>query len=581
MDIFDFIRMLGGLSLFLFGMNIMGQALERRAGGSLRLLLEKMTKNKFTGLLTGIGITAVIQSSSAATVMVVGFVNSGLMSLSQAINVIMGANIGTTVTAWILSLAGIQSSNPFIELLSPAYFTPVVALIGIILFMVSKSDRKKDDGTILLGFAVLMFGMESMTGSVSGLAAIPWFRNLFLLFQNPFLGMAAGAVLTALIQSSSASIGILQALAITGDVTYSSAIPIIMGQNIGTCLTAMLSGMGANINAKRTALVHLSFNVLGTVFYLTLFVILKTLIPMPFLNESASLFGIAVVHSAFNILCTLLMLPLSSVLERLVIFLVPDGNKDEERVELDERLFATPPIALKQCEVTAIKMADIAFDSLKESLKLMDSFDMQTFSKIERDEERSDHYEDILGTYLIKLSALKISREDSEEAAKLLKVIGDFERISDHAYSIAKSSRELNEKRLSFSDEGKRELGVLSMAVNEILSLTLASFKSNDKEIAKKVEPLEETIDLLKEKIRTHHILRLQQNICSAESGFVLSDILTDLERVSDHCSNIAGCIIDVFDGNLNLHESLRKLKKGNKSFDSSYSKYIEKYKLT
>ena len=430
MDIFQFLTMLGGLSLFLFGMNVMGQALERRAGDQLRSLLGKMTSNRAAGLLTGLLVTAVIQSSSATTVMVVGFVNSSLMTLRQAINVIMGANVGTTVTAWILSLAGISSGNVFVKLLKPSSFTPILALIGIINYMFCKSDKKKDTGLILLGFATLMFGMETMSGAVSGLRDVPGFRNLFLMFQNPVLGVLAGAVLTAIIQSSSASVGILQALAVTGQVSFGAAIPIIMGQNIGTCVTAMLSAIGANKNAKRAAMVHLSFNVIGTLVWLTVFCLVKAIFAPAILGEAATLLGIAVAHSVFNVLCTVLMLPMSSLLEQLVCRIVPDDKKPEVVCELDERLLTTPPVALARCKEVAEDMANCAVAAMKQSIASLKEYTPELGAEVRRLEDKTDHYEDILGTYLVKLSTRRISRDDSNEAAKLLKVIGDFEPVS-------------------------------------------------------------------------------------------------------------------------------------------------------
>lgn len=438
MDIFNALTMIGGLCLFLFGMNIMGQALERRAGDKLRLLLGKLTTGKIAGLLTGLGVTSVIQSSSATTVMVVGFVNSGLMTLKQAVNVIMGANIGTTVTAWILSLAGIDSGNIFIKLLKPTSFTPVLALVGIIFYMFCKSSKKKDTGMILLGFATLMFGMETMSEAVSGLGNVPAFQNLFILFRNPVLGVLAGAFLTAVIQSSSASVGILQALAVTGQVSYGAAVPIIMGQNIGTCVTAMISSVGANKNAKRAAMVHLSFNVIGTAVWLTVFCIVKAVFSPVLLNESASLFGIAAAHSAFNILCTALMLPLTDFLEKLVIKLIPDSKRQENKTELDERLLATPSIALERCHEVASDMAKTAVSALSDGLTSLYKYTPELAETIRKKEDMTDRYEDMLGTYLVHLSSKQISGQDSAEAAKLLKIIGDFERIADHGCESAR-----------------------------------------------------------------------------------------------------------------------------------------------
>ncbi len=580
MSIFDVLTMIGGLSLFLFGMSVMGQALERRAGEKLRTLLGRLTTNKAAGLLTGLVITAVIQSSSASTVMVVGFVNSGLMTLKQAINVIMGANIGTTVTAWLLSLAGIDSGNVFVNLLKPASFTPVLALIGIIFYMFCKDDRKNDTGMILLGFATLMFGMDTMSGAVSGLRDIPEFQNLFVMFQNPVLGVLAGAVLTAIIQSSSASVGILQALAVTGQVSYGAAIPIIMGQNIGTCVTAVLSAAGANKNAKRAALVHLSFNVIGTTVWLTVYWLVKLTAAPAFLNESVSLFSIAVAHSVFNVLCTVLMLPMSGFLEKLVNRLVPDTREPETLSELDERLLNTPSIALERCREVAADMAETSFNALKDSIACLKEYSPKLAAGVRRREEKTDHYEDILGTYLVLLSAKQSSEFDNMEAAKLLKNIGDFERISDHAVNLVEAVEEMQGKGLVFTGSAKTEIEVISSAVNEILDLSLSCFLTNDPETACMVEPLEEVIDQLKEQMRMRHILRLQQGNCTIDAGFVWSDVLTDLERTADHCSNIAGCVIDMAQHNMNLHESLENLRNNSEEFHRRFQAYAGKYAL-
>ena len=578
MNIFDILTLIGGLSLFLFGMSIMGQALERRAGGNLRQLLGRLMTNRAAGLLTGLGITAVIQSSSATTVMVVGFVNSGLMTLKQAINVIMGANIGTTVTAWVLSLAGIDSGSVVVSLLKPSSFTPVLAMIGIVFYMFCRNDRKKDTGMVLLGFATLMFGMESMSGAVSGLREVPAFRNLFILFKNPILGVLAGAVLTAAIQSSSASVGILQALAVTGQVSYGAAIPIIMGQNIGTCATAMLSSVGANKNAKRAAMVHLSFNVIGTAVWLTVFCLIKAVRSPAFLDEGASLLGIAVAHTVFNVLCTILMLPLSGFLERLVNRLVPDAKQPEIQSELDERLLAAPPIALERCREVAADMAQTAVSALKLSMSCLRNDAPELAASVREKEEKTDYYEDILGTYLVKLSEKQVSASDSAEAAKLLKMIGDFERISDHAVNLLGSADEMREKGMVFTEAAASELEVITSAVNEILDLSLAAFLRDDLQAASMVEPLEQVIDQLKEEMRTRHILRMQQGACSIEVGFIWSDLLTSLERTSDHCSNIAGCVIDMANHNMNLHESLRSVRNDSQVFQENFSAYVGKY---
>ena len=581
MDIFDVLTLIGGLSLFLFGMSLMGQALERRAGGQLRSLLEKLTTGKLAGLLTGLGVTAVIQSSSATTVMVVGFVNSGLMTLKQAINIIMGANVGTTVTAWILSLAGIDSGNLFIQLLKPSSFTPVLSLIGIVFYMFCKDAKRKDTGMILLGFATLMFGMETMSGAVSGLRDIPAFQQLFVMFKNPVLGVLAGAALTAVIQSSSASVGILQALAVTGQVSYGAAIPIIMGQNIGTCVTAMLSSVGANRNAKRAAMVHLSFNVIGTAVWLTAFCLLRAALRPTLLDEPASLVGIAMAHSVFNILCTALMLPLSGFLERLVKVLVPDTRKPEVFEELDERLFATPSVALERCHTLTSIMAETAVSSLKDALASLRDDSPELALSIREKEDKTDYYEDILGTYLVNLSARQISEADSREAAKLLKVIGDFERIADHAVNILESAEELRKKEIQFTGAATDELTIISRAVSDILDLSLEACLQNDLATAAKVEPLEQVIDLLKEQLRTRHILRLQKGDCTIDAGFTWLDLLTNLERTADHCSNIAGCVIDAAHDTMNLHQSLREARNNSEVFQEMYREYRRKYALT
>ena len=578
MTIFDVLTLIGGLCLFLFGMSVMGDALERRAGGSLKKLLAKLTQNKIAGFLTGLGVTAVIQSSSATTVMVVGFVNSGIMSLKQSIGVIMGANIGTTVTAWILSLGGISGDNIFVQLLKPTSFTPVLALIGTAMLMFGKTSKKKDTGTILLGFATLMFGMDTMSGAVSGLADVPAFQNLFIMFRNPVLGVLAGAILTAIIQSSSASVGILQALSATGQVSYGAAVPIIMGQNIGTCVTALLSSFGTNKNAKRAAIVHLSFNVIGTVIWLSVFSLISSLLKPALLDASASYFGIAVAHSAFNIACTALLLPMSSLLEKLAIKLVPDTNKMDEVAELDERLLVTPPIALARCNTLVCEMAESSVTALKNGMNMLLKYNADTAEEIRAYEEKADHYEDILGTYLVKLSRNQISDSDSTEISKLLKVIGDFERISDHAINILESAEELKEKDIRFTDDAKAELDALCGAVSEILTISYTAFIDKNLELARDVEPLEQVIDGLKSKLRDGHIKRLKAGDCSIEAGFVWADLITNLERTSDHCSNIAACVIDAAQNNMNVHQSVRDMKNDNEYFNSKVSYYTEKY---
>ena len=580
MDIFNVLTMIGGLCLFLFGMNLMGQALERRAGGKLQSLLDKMTGSVPAGFLTGLGITAIIQSSSATTVMVVGFVNSGLMTLRQAINVIMGANVGTTVTAWLLSLAGISGSNIWVNLLKPSSFTPVLALIGIIFYMFCKSGKKKDTGMILLGFATLMFGMETMSGAVSGLKDVPAFASLFLMFKNPILGVLAGALLTGIIQSSSASVGILQALAVTGQVSYAAAIPIIMGQNIGTCVTALISSVGTQKNAKRAAVVHLMFNVIGVVVLLTAFWIVKIVFAPAILDENATMSGIAIAHSLFNILCTAMLLPAGGLLEKLAIRIVPDKGGKERPVELEERLLITPSVALGRCRAVAGEMARCAGEALYMALATFENYSPELAESIRENESRCDRYEDELGTYLVRLSAQQLSDAESEEATELLKIIGDFERISDHAVNLLAASEELRSKGLGFSATAEKELKVLIGAVSEILNTAERAFSEKDLAAAAQVEPLKQVIVALKEQMRTRHILRMQQGHCSIEAGFVWSDLLTDLERTADHCSNIAGCVLDAANHGLNLHETLRAMRADDPDFRRAYGTYAEKYRL-
>ena len=580
MDIFDVLSLIGGLCLFLFGMNVMGASLEKRAGSGLKALLGKLTTGKMAGFLTGLGVTGVIQSSSATTVMVVGFVNSGLMTLKQAINVIMGANVGTTVTAWLLSLTGIQGDNLVVQMLKPSSFTPILALIGIVFYMGSKSSKLKDTGMILLGFATLMFGMDAMSAAVSGLQDVPEFRNILVMFSHPILGVLAGAILTGIIQSSSASVGILQALSSTGQVTFGTAIPIIMGQNIGTCVTALLSSVGANKNARRAAIVHLCFNVIGTTVWLSVFCILNGIFHFGFVSQPTDQLGIAVVHTIFNVLCTCLMVPASGLLEKLACKIIPDTKTEESKTELDERLMATPSIALERCRVVTGEMAADAANALKTSLRMVSSYDPEQAVRVREQEEETDHYEDSLGTYLVKLSTCSLSDEDSNEAAKLLHVIGDFERISDHAVNILESAEEIQEKHIQFSPEAEQELQVISSAVEECLELALKSFMENDLQTASKVEPLEEVIDTLRGQLRSRHVLRLQKGECTIEDGFVWSDLLTSLERVSDHCSNIAGCVIEMAHSSLDLHEYLGGIRTEDPQYIEDYNGYAKKYAL-
>ena len=580
MTIFNALNLIGGLCLFLFGMSLMGQALERRAGSGLSSLLEKMTKSRLKGLLAGLGVTAVIQSSSATTVMVVGFVNSGLMTLRQSIGVIMGANIGTTVTAWILSLSGIEGTSFLVNLFKPTSFTPALALIGIIFYMFCKEDKKKDTGTILLGFATLMYGMEAMSSAVSVLREVPEFSRLFLLFTNPILGVLAGAVLTGVIQSSSASVGILQALASTGQVTYGAAIPIIMGQNIGTCVTALLSSIGTNKNARRAALVHLSFNVIGATVGIILYYVICAVSAPVLLGQAATEWGIAVAHSIFNVLCTAVLLPMGGFLEKLVLRLVPEDKEPQREAELDERLLATPTLALERCHTLITDMASYSLEALRESLLCVGENPEKYSCHIREDEAKTDHYEDIIGSYLVKLSARKIGENDSALAAEYLRLIGDFERIADHSVNVLEAAEEMRRKGITFSSAAQEEYAVIADAVREVTALAYDAYVSGNLSAAEKVEPLEQVIDDLKEELRTRHIRRMQQGTCGIEAGFIWSDLLNDLERVSDHCSNIACCMIEGIDRSLRRHEVLQSIRGSGEAFDQIYRFFRGKYML-
>ena len=581
MTIFNVLSLIGGLSLFLFGMNIMGNALEKRAGNRLKKILASLTSSPIKGLILGLAVTAVIQSSSATTVMVVGFVNSGIMSLRQAINVIMGANIGTTVTAWLLSLTGITGDSLFIQLLKPTSFTPILALIGAVMYLFLKDVRKKDTGEALLGFAVLMFGMDAMSAAVKPLANIPEFGNILIMLSNPIFGVLAGALLTAIIQSSSASVGILQALAATGQVTFGSAIPIIMGQNIGTCVTALLSSVGTSKGARRAAMVHLYFNIIGTVVLLILFTIANGIFDFAFVHESANQAGIAIVHTVFNLSCTALLFPFGKQLERLACATVRDDGQADELQMLDDRLLVTPSAAIMRCTDVAKKMARISCNALNDSLNILRSYDSKAAQKIYDAESKVDEYEDKLGDYLVRLSAEDMNSADSREASTLLHLIGDFERISDHAVNLVESAEELNAKGISFSAQGKKEIEVLYNALEEILQLTQTAMCERSMEAAALVEPLEQVIDHLKKTIKMQHVIRLKNGQCTIEVGFVLNDILTCIERTSDHCSNIAACILDMATNSFEIHEYLRHVKDGSKEeFNNNFKMYMEKYSL-
>lgn len=582
MSIFNVLSLFGGLAMFLFGMSVMGDGLEKSAGSKLKTILERLTSSPLKGFLLGVAVTAVIQSSSATTVMVVGFVNSGIMSLRQAIGIIMGANVGTTVTSWILSLSGIQGDSFFVQMLKPSSFSPVLAVIGIVLYMFVKSSKKKDIGSILLGFAVLMFGMETMSGAVEPLKDVPAFTNILLLFSNPVLGVLAGAALTAIIQSSSASVGILQALSATGQITFGSAIPIILGQNIGTCATAMLSSVGTNKNARRTAIVHLYFNTIGTIVFLIAFYALKAVFDFQFVNVSINQVGIAIVHTTFNLVCTAVMLPFAGVLERLACATIKDEPTEADEFQLlDERLMVTPPVAIEQCRKLTIRMAEKSEHAMDLALSLIQNFDPEVYNTVRETEARIDVYEDRLGTYLVGLSARSLSQADSREVSRLLHTIGDFERISDHAVEIAKAAEEMHTKEIHFSTDAQGEVDVISAAVRRVLHISIESFTTGDVKLAFQVEPLEQVVDHLRSTMKNRHIARLQEGSCTIELGFIFSDLLTSFERVSDHCSNIAACMIELQHGSYDTHEYLNSIKNGQSpEFIESYNGFLKEYAL-
>ena len=581
MNIFDFLSLIGGLALFLFGMQVMGNALEKKAGGQLNTVLGKITDNPVKGFGLGLGITSIIQSSSATTVMLVGLVNSEIITLKQSIYVIMGANVGTTVTAWILSLTGISGDSMIVQLMKPSSFTPVLALIGIIFYMFVKNTDKKDTGMILLGFAVLMYGMEAMSGSVSGLKDVEGFTNLLTVFSNPIPGVLAGALLTAIIQSSSASVGILQALSTTGAVSYAAAIPIIMGQNIGTCVTALISSIGANKNAKRVAFVHLYFNIIGTIVLLLLFYAVNAFVDFAFVDMQANQVGIAIIHSMFNLLCTMMLLPFGGMLGRLATLTVKDAPAREEASLLDERLLVTPSVALDRAETVTADMANTSISAIKTAMPLLRNYDAGTAKTVRKYEKEADVYEDAIGSYLVKLSGEDVSETENHKITKLLKLIGDFERISDHAVNIVESAEEIHSKRIEFSDEAKHEISILKNAVFEITDLARDAFTENDLDKAALVEPLEQTIDILVEQIKLHHVLRLQKSECTIDHGFVLSDILTNLERISDHCSNIAACITEISENaSFDMHKYLGDLRNDTEEFKSNFKMYKNKYSI-
>ena len=576
MDIFSIISMLGGLALFLFGMHQLSAGLEKMAGGKMESVLKKVTSKRILGLILGAGVTAAIQSSSAVTVMLVGLVNSGIMQLSQSISVIMGSNIGTTITAWVLSLTGIDSSNIFINLLKPANFSPIVALAGVILIMAGKKQKNKDIGGICIGFAVLMYGMTIMSDSVEALADMPEFVNILTFFKNPIMGVLVGVIFTAIIQSSSASVGVLQALSMTGAITYGAAIPIIMGQNIGTCVSSLLASMGTSKNAKRVAMVHILFNVIGSVVCLAAWLIADGIIKFAFTELPVEPFNIAILHSIFNIVTTVMLFPFASLLEKLVKVIIRDAKEKEAVVLLDDRLMTVPSFAVAKAESVTGEMASLAKKSVKSAVSLLDRYDEKSAQLVEEMEDTIDRYEDELGTYLVKLSKKEIGENESKVISKILHTINDFERIGDHASNILDTAKEMHEKKIAFSSEAKDELENLNDAISEILSITVKSFKNDDVELAEIVEPLEEVIDEIIDHVKSHHIERLTRGECTIELGFILSDVLTNYERISDHCSNIAVAVIEAQREMFDAHEYLSNVKKNG---EGRYYEYFEKYK--
>lgn len=588
MDIFSILNIVGGLALFLYGMQMLGDGLKKASGGKLEIILEKLTSNKLKAVLLGAGVTAVIQSSSATTVMVVGFVNSGIMKLSQAVGVILGANVGTTITAWILSLTGVEGSGLFFRFLEPSSFSPILAIVGVTILTMSKKGRHKNAGTIMLGFAILMIGMGTISSAVEPLANVPEFTHMLLVFSNPVLGMLVGIILTAIIQSSSASIGILQALSVSGLVSYSTAIPVIMGQNVGACMSALISSVGAGKNGKRAALVHLYYNIIKTVSFMVIFYILNAVFRFAFMNQPASPLGIAVIHSAFNIVSVIVIFPFSSILEKLVYLTIPEGEEEKQKEEefqeiqiLDSRFLSSPGLALEHCKNAAVDMANYAREGMFLAISLLEKYDRKTADRVVALENLVDHYEDELGTYLVKLSSRHLTEKASQELSVLLHCIGDFERISDHAINVMESAQEMWEKELFFSKKAWEELMIFTGAVKDILNTTMQVFQKEDLELATRVEPMEEVIDYLNSEIKKRHIKRLRKGKCTIEMGFVLSDISTNYERVSDHCSNIALCLLQLNEESFGTHGYQGQLvSKENQTYTAEVKRLREQYVL-
>ena len=591
--IFDMVLpLLCGLALFLFGMDLMGDSLKKSAGSGLKTILGKMTSSPVKGFLLGLGVTMIIQSSSATTVMVVGFVNSGTMTLLQATGVIMGANVGTAITAWILGLSSIGGSAEGVvdalALLKPDSWVPIVAVVAICLIMFAKRSKQKDIGFILIGFVILMTGMDMMSGAVSGLKNDPSFVSILTMFKNPILGVFAGMILTAIVQSSSASVGILQALTVTGGITYGMAIPIILGQNIGTCITAMLSSMSASKNGKRAALIHLYFNVIGVTLVLSGFYIINWLVGgfkidgFLFTNITIDMWGVAIVHTAFKLISVALISPFYRQLEKLAHVSIKDSEEDNETANLlDERLFQSPAIAVQRATEVTVAMAEISCKALRKALSLFDEYDDKVADKVRSLENKADNYEDALGSYLVKLSAADVSESDSKQITKLLHLIGDFERISDHAVNLVESAEEIRDKKLEFSDDAKAELDVLRRAVGDIIDIAESSFKNNDIKLAINIEPLEQVVDDLRDKIKLNHIIRLQKSECTIEHGFILADMLNNFERVSDHCSNVGCCLIEMFtEDSMDLHKYIHHIRSDSEVYQQKYAEYKKEYSI-
>ncbi len=588
MDFFDLLTMAGGLALFLYGMHLLSEGLEKLSGGRLERVLENLTNNRIKAVLLGAGVTAVIQSSSATTVMVVGFVNSGIMKLSQAIGIIMGANVGTTITSWVLSLTGIESDNFFLQLVKPTSFSPVLAVIGVIFILFMKNGRKRDLGSILVGFAILMTGMDTMSSAMKPLSGVPWFTGLFTMFTNPVLGLIVGALITAVIQSSSASVGILQALCATGKIRYAAAVPIILGQNIGTCVTAMMSGIGASKNARRASIVHLLFNVIGTVIFMTVFYSLNAALHFAFLKDAADSAGIAVVHTGFNVLATLILLPFADFLEKLSLILIKPDEEEERQArevelfaKMDERFLNTPSFALEQAYSYVIKMAEITRESLNKATYNLFEYDKAAAGEVEQMENLVDRYDDEISGYLVKLSSRNLSEPDSRKLNMLLHSVGDWERISDHAMNLSDCAREMNKKGQAFSDKATEELKVFAQAVRDIVSVSLDVFEVEDEEAAKSIEPFEEAIDVLQKEMKKRHMKRLRKGKCTAEMGFVLSDITNNFERIADHCSNLAINVMQLREDDTHAHEYVGSIEKGEGTeFDRALQEHLRRYEL-